>query len=421
MIAQVSRRARTPTGRRGRILPGRGLSDDLGEHWHRHGPIIDITETPGWERTLIESIERSGLRGRGGAEFPTATKIAAVRAVSRRAIVVANGTEGEPASYKDRVLLSQAPHLVIDGLVLLTTALAAEEAILVVHRDVRASVDAAMAERVARCDDEPRLRVCTAAEGFVAGEASAVVNLINTGHPLPLGKAPRMSVRGVRRRPTLVQNVETLAHVAMIARHGAGWFRELGTDDEPGTALVTLDGAVRFPGVYETEIGVPITDLLQVAGGPTQPLQALLVGGYLGRWVGYEEAYARHYSSAGLGVSIGAGYVGAFPADACGLVQTARLTEYLASQSAGQCGPCVYGLGAVAGQVASLAHDGAVDFDSLHRWLGEIPKRGACNHPDGVVAHVQSALRVFAADVEQHVGGRCQARTSEPVFVVPAG
>jgi NADH:ubiquinone oxidoreductase subunit F (NADH-binding) len=263
--------------------------------------------------------------------------------------------------------------------------------------------------------------VVRAADGFVAGEASAVVNWIERSRPVPIGKHPRMSARGVAGRPTLVQNVETLAHVALVARHGAQWFRAVGTDDEPGTMLVTLAGAVQHQGVVETEIGVPVSDLLERAGGPIAPLQALLVGGYFGRWVRYEDVATRAYSSRGMGTSVGAGYVGAFPVGACGVSQSAALVGYLAGESAGQCGPCVFGLPAVAGSLSTLAHGDPVDRGLLLKWLDEIPGRGACSHPDGVVAHVASAFEVFGADVERHLSGRCLEGSSRLVLPVPRG
>jgi NADH:ubiquinone oxidoreductase subunit F (NADH-binding) len=208
-----------------------------------------------------------------------------------------------------------------------------------------------------------------------------------------------------------VQNVETLAHLALIARFGADWFRGVGTPQEPGSMLVTLAGAVRSPGVYEIAIGSPVSEVLAAGGGPAAPLRALLIGGYFGTWVDAAAADDAPFSAAGLGelnVGVGAGLVIALPARACGLVETARIARYLADESAGQCGPCVLGLDAIAGQLERLAMGAEPDLALLERWVGQVGSgRGACKHPDGTVRMIASALEVFSREVEQHERGWC--------------
>ena len=272
------------------------------------------------------------------------------------AIVLANGTEGEPLSAKDKVLMAQAPHLVLDGAVIAAGLVGAGEAVIVAHPAVSDIVAAAAAQRRRARADRVRLRVVPAADRFVAGEASAVMNWIGSGVPKPT--PPRLSEHGLHGRPTLVQNVETLAHLALIARHGADWFRAVGTQREPGSMLVTLAGAVRRPGVYEIAIGAAVTAVLDQAGGPDGRLGAFLIGGYFGSWVEASRTAQLALSTESLGAvgaSVGAGLILALPADACGLVAAARVTRYLADESAGQCGPCVFGLDAVAAQMERLA------------------------------------------------------------------
>ena len=367
-------------------------------------------------------MDRAGLTGRGGAGFPTARKLAAV-AAGHAPVVVANGTEGEPASAKDRVLMARSPQLVLDGAVLAAEITGASEAVIVVHRDVREIVDEAVAERARVPLDRVRLEVRTAADGFVAGQASAVVRWVQRGVPAPTATPPRLAQRGLRGAPTLVQNVETLAHLALIARYGAAWFRSAGTPAEPGTMLVTVLGAVRQPGVLEVAIGTPVGRLLDLAGGASAPPQALLLGGYFGAWVAADLALDRPFSSAGLadlGAGPGAGLVAVLPAGACGLAETARVVRYLAGESAGQCGPCRFGLPAIAGQVERIADGRGADPGLLRRWLGQVDGRGGCAHPDGVVRLVRSALRTFGAEMEEHAGGRCSGvRTG--VLPVPVG
>src|SRR5579875_1448461 len=232
-----------------RLLPGRIPAEPAGlrEHLARHGAPPRCGPDPGGRRQLLAEVERSGLTGRGGAAFPAARKLAAVAAAGHTPVVIANGSEGEPASAKDKVLLAREPHLVLDGAVAAAEIVGAREAVVVVHPAVLAKVAHAAAERRRSRLDRARLRVMAAADGFVAGEATAVVRWVQRGIPTPTPTPPRVSERGLRGHPTLVQNVETLAHLALIARYGAAWFRQIGTNAEPGTMLVTVTGAVRHP------------------------------------------------------------------------------------------------------------------------------------------------------------------------------
>ena len=405
-----------------RLLPADGAAGpvSLAGHLARYGPP---PVCPGRQQReqLIAEVGRAGLTGRGGAAYPTARKLTAV-AAGHAPVVVANGTEGEPASTKDKVLMARSPQLVLDGAVLAAEMVGAREAVIVVHPAVRGVIDQAVAERARAGFDRVLIKVRTAAARFVAGQASAVVHWIERGVPAPIASPPRVSERGLRGAPTLVQNVETLAHLALIARYGAAWFRFLGTPAEPGSMLVTVLGAVREPAVLEIATGTPAAQAIEAAGGASAPLQALLLGGYFGDWVQAAVAMGRPFSSAGLadlGAGPGAGVIAALPAGACGLVQTARVVRYLAGESAGQCGPCRLGLDAIAGQVERLADGRVADPGLLRRWLGQVDGRGGCAHPSGVVRLVRSSLRIFDAELAQHAMGRC-CGTAE-VLPVPPG
>jgi NADH:ubiquinone oxidoreductase subunit F (NADH-binding) len=428
--AEAADGGRRPEGRAGgpaglpRLLPARygGGPAALGDHLARHGPLPRCDGDPRRRDALITEVGRAGLTGRGGASFPAARKLAAVAAGRRRPVVIANGTEGEPASAKDKVLLAREPHLVLDGAVLAAEMVGAGRAVVVVHHAVREIVDDAATERRAARLDRVPVRVMTAADRFVAGEASAVVHWAERGDPGPTRTPPRLSEHGLGGRPTLVQNVETLAHLALIARHGADWFRSAGTPAEPGSMLVTLIGAVRRPGVYEIEIGTSVDGVLGLAGGPAAPLAALLLGGYFGTWVPWRATGGRPLSAAGLavlGAGPGAGLVAALPDDACGLTETARVARYLAGESAGQCGPCVFGLGAVAGQLEALAQGRGGDLGKLRRALDQADGRGACRHPDGAVRMVRSALTVFSDEIDRHAGGWCRGIGAAALLPVP--
>ena len=398
-----------------RLLAGVTSADapaTLDEHHSVYGRL----PSPG-AVDLPARVEASGLLGRGGAGFPTATKLRAVAARRGRTIVVANGTEGEPISGKDKVLLRYLPHLVLDGAAAAAQALGAREAIVAVSRADREGLDAlsaAIAERGGGFDKRVRLRAVAVPDGFVAGEETALVQFLNRGVAKPTFTPPRPFERGVGKAPTLVQNVETLAQLALIARFGPEWFRAVGTTDEPGSALVTISGAVAEPGVYEVALGTPLRELVAQAGGVTEHVRAFLVGGFFGSWLGEREAADASLLEADLrtrGGRLGARAIVVLPTSACGICETAAAMRYLADSSAGQCGPCVYGLDAIARSLQRLAaRDRLDERKQLARWIAQVRGRGACRHPDGAAAFTTSALRVFAHEAEHHLRGRCEAK-----------
>ncbi len=411
-------------GRLPRLLPQRlgGGPASWVEHRARYGGLPVPGWDEGWRGRFVAEVGRAGLTGRGGASFPTARKLRAVSVGRDAPTVIANGTEGEPASAKDKVLLAREPHLVLDGAALAAHLVGARQAFVVVHEAVREIVDRAAAERRQARHDRVRLKVMTGADRFVGGEASALVNWVGNGVPLPTATPPRISERGLDGRPTLVQNVETLAHLALIGRYGAEWFRSLGTAAEPGSMLVTVIGGVRRPGVYEIDIGQPTGEILELAGGLAAPLSALLIGGYFGTWAAPEAVLPLPFSADGLstvGASPGAGLIAALSADSCGLAESARVVRYLAGESAGQCGPCVFGLDAIAGALEDVAAGRSFRPDLLRRWMGQVDGRGACHHPDGAVRLIRSALRVFGAEIDQHAQGWCSGSRRPGVLPVP--
>ena len=389
-----------------------GYPLDSDEHLHRHGPLSGRLD----RESLLDAIERSELRGRGGAGFPTALKLRAVAGRRGRKVVLANGVEGEPPSGKDKVLLRYVPHLVLDGVEVAARAVGADQAIVAVSQ--AASTELAVLQSALRERGRPErleIRVASVPHTFVAGEETALINAVAGGPPQPTATPPRPFERGIDGKPTLVQNVETLAQLALIVRHGPAWFREIGTRDEPGSALVTLSGAVRLPGVFEVPLGTPLQKLVAEAGGTTQPPRAVLIGGYFGTWLDARTAFACDLSEASLGAAgalLGARAIAVLPEGSCALAEVARVSRFLADESAGQCGPCVYGLDSIAQTMGSLSLAESFDGDlRIRRWLGQVEGRGGCHHPDGAARFIRSALDVFADEVALHTRGqRCPGR-----------
>lgn len=378
---------------------------NLVEHRALLGPLPSLGP-----RVLLSMVGDSGLTGRGGGSFPTSRKLTLV-AGSGRAVLVANGAEGEPTSSKDRVLLLEAPHLVLDGLELAARAAGARRCVLVAPADL---LDGVLAPAVA--ERRARVRLVAAPEGYVTGQETAVVAAADGRPALPFQPVQPIWRHGVAGRPTAVLNVETLAHIGLIARFGVAWFRSCGVPDDPGTRLLTISGAVRSQGVWEAPGGTPLGEVVQAAGGPSEPLQALLIGGYHGGWVPWDDSTARlpltRTALAPHGAAPGAGAVVALAASSCGLQAAAGVVAYLAGESSGQCGPCVNGLPALARHLDALAR-GRERVDAvaeLERLAGMVDGRGACRHPDGTARFVRSTLRTFRQEVALHRDGRCSGR-----------
>ena len=414
-----------------RLLSGIGaVAMPFARHRELHGELPSFSGVGnGVASPLLSELTRAGLRGRGGGGFPLATKLSAVHAAKGDAVVVVNGCEGEPMSYKDRVLVESLPHLVLDGAICCARALGSQEIVVAVDESAREALDtirAAIRERSDLGRGAMHFRVVALPSGYVTGQESAVVNYLGGGPAKPLAPTPRITERGVNRRPTLMANAETLAHAAMIVRHGADWFRQLGPDDEPGSALVTLGGAVRHPGVFEIEHGSSLRSLIQAAGGLTGPARAVLIGGYAGTWVEAGAAMPLELSRSSLAAThatIGAGVLIVLPESACPVAETTRVATWLAEENAGQCGPCSNGLPAIAGALREMSEGlgGTSALQDIRRWTELVRGRGACAHPDGTAHFVTSALGVFAAEFDDHARhGPCEACDRPAVLSTPS-
>lgn len=390
----------------------------LAKHLERLGTLPGIDAG-----ALVDAVARAGLTGRGGAAFPTARKLRAVRSQGAVPIVVGNAAEGEPAASKDKTLLALSPHLVVDGLTLAARGVGASHGVLYIHHNPRllGVVRRALADRREAGIADIDIEVVSAPARFIAGEESAVVGGVDHGVAVPRVKPPRVFESGIQGRPTLVQNVETLSHLALIARYGPDWFRTIGTDSEPGSMLFSVSGAVHAPRVIEAAIGVPLSQLWASAGGLSEPIQAVLLGGYHGSWLTESDAEQVPMCNAAvrpLGSALGAGVVLALPRNVCGLVEAARVLDYLAGESAGQCGPCLHGMPRLAAAFATIARPRRwrtrqPDFEGIIEY---VTRRSACNHPDGSVRFAESTLRVFASEMASHSRGVCTATSRRTVL-----
>ncbi|GAA2655353.1 NADH-ubiquinone oxidoreductase-F iron-sulfur binding region domain-containing protein [Paractinoplanes durhamensis] len=404
-----------------RLLSG-PQPDGLAEHLARYGARPRRSG-----RSLITAMDAIQLTGRGGARFPAAAKWRTALAAGGRGYVVANGAEGEPASAKDAALLQHRPHLVLDGLATAAETMDATGAVVWLHETAHATrhaIGRALAERRAAGLIEPPVHVLAGPDHYLTGESSAVISGLAGGPVLPAFQRVPAARAGLYGRPTLVQNVETLARVALLARTGP-------VAPQPGPMVTVAAGGLLT--VLEPPPNATVARILQVSGvlgGPSaQPPQAVLLGGYGGGWatwtaiggcpIGHLDGHGPVPADT---PSLGAGIIVPLPRDACGVAETASALDYLARSSAGQCGPCVFGTRELADTMTRLAtgrsrrHDG----DRIRRLTGEIDGRGACGLPDGATRIASTALHVFAADVHEHLRrDRCLHPGSQAVLPVP--
>ncbi len=414
-----------PPGGAERLLNGvggHGRKVTLAEHGQRWG-----AGPAGPGPAFLDELDRSGLRGHGGAWFPVAAKWRSLRRTRLRGpVVVANGAEGEPASGKDRLLVHRLPHLVLDGAAVAARTLGASQVVVHVHADAVGAMRQAIGERMAVGIDPVATEIVVAPDRYLAGQESAVVSTLNGGKPATPTFTGITTVRdqGVGGRPTLVQNVETLAQVALIARFGADWFRSVGTVESPGTTLLTVTGRWAETRIVEVALGTSLGSVLGMGTDDTRGVQGVLLGGYGGGWVPTSQALGlplTEEDARARGSSLGPGVVALLPAGVCPLAEVSRVVRYMEGQGAGQCGPCVNGLASLANQLELLAYrphqlrGGLYPIESIsHLVVG----RGACGHPDGVARFVLSALRVFEDHAAVHLQqGPCQM--GPPFLPVP--
>ncbi len=395
---------------------------DLAAHGEIFGPLPRLSVAK-----LIAMADEVDLRGQGGAAFPFARKLEAVVARAKKTglgtVVVVNATEGEPGSFKDKMLMIRSPYLILSGAVLVAEALEAEEVIIGVTGNELAnrSIEAAIAA-------EPGLRamvrVVQLPDRFISGEGGALVRGINGKKPVPPGRKTLTSDKGVDDMPTMLSNASTFAQVAVLALLGPARFASVGLPEEPGTVLLSVSGSAKHPAVVECPTGVPLGAVLDICQAPAG--DGVLVGGYHGKWLDAETAYQVPVGREGLasaGGQFGSGIVLPLGDGTCPLGEVSRIASYLAGESAGQCGPCKLGLPSIARALASIV-DGSGGIEALEaarRAAVTVNGRGACSHPDGTTRFVLSALEVFTEDLAAHVFQSSCGRPVRGVLPLPDG
>jgi NADH-quinone oxidoreductase subunit F len=374
-----------------------------------------------WPEAVIEEIARSGLRGRGGAGFPTGEKWRAVRTIGAgRRFAVCNAAEGEPATFKDRSLLRTNPYQVLEGLAIAAYAVGAERAFIGLKETFTAEVNAvgrALAEmEAADALGGIPIEIVAGPDHYLFGEETGLEEVIEERPPLP--RVARPFIQGLFAsppddNPTLVNNVETLANVPHIIAEGPDWLRANGTDDSPGTMVFTICGDVRREGVFELPLGSPLRTLVEeMAGGPPdgRTLKAIFPGASNTVLTPGELDVPMEFGSLrDVGSGLGAGGFAVFDDSAC-IVQAAyRYSRFLAVESCAQCPACKFGTGEVTEALRAL-DDG--HGSERHIELVLVRARSStdgqkCALPTGESLLMQSVVQVFPEEFTEHVGRPC--------------
>ncbi len=367
------------------------------------------------EQALVHALHAARLTGRGGAGFPTSIKVAAL--FDNEADLIVNACDGERGAAKDAWVIEYHLREVAEVVELLCAG-GSRTVWWAAHRG------SSTAGRLA----EVGLPLLEVPHRYVSSEGSALVNLARTGVAKPLElRQPTADggrdSRGRRIEPTVVFNAETLWRIAQIMQYGPAWFAAQGTDEEPGPRLVSLSGYLSHPTVCQTQTGVPLSELFATAGGLPSDAQMILIGGLGGGFVPAIHvpglAWGRQWL-APLGAGVGSGVVEVLDPRLCPLVFMGQLIDYAAGESAGQCGPCMFGLPALADQWYRLVVQRNSPEEFEHLWHGVQQRldllrgRGACHYPDGVSGWVRSGLSVFAEHIHAHNQGFCPTGGHQP-------
>jgi NADH:ubiquinone oxidoreductase subunit F (NADH-binding) len=364
---------------------------------------------------LVPLIGEAGLTGRGGAAFPTAVKLEA--ALEHHARLIVNACDGEIGAAKDGWVVEH--HL--DELVRGAALLSARRPSTVRYAAHRGSPTALRLRQAG-------LHVLEVPGRYVSSEESSLISLAQGGLARPMTKrtpfvAGGRDSAGRRIKPTIVANAETVWRVAQIASFGPEWFRGFGTAAEPGPRLVSANGPSARGVVLETEAGVPMLDLIAAIGGLPADAEAVLVGGLGGSFVPADAVRTMTWSTAELsrfGTATGPGIIEVIGATECPVALVDRFLAYAAGESAGQCGPCMFGVPALASDWRAFAERPTARLlETISRRAGLLPGRGACRFPDGVGQFVASALHVYRDHLEGHVVGYCLEPRGRTADVLP--
>jgi NADH-quinone oxidoreductase subunit F len=385
---------------------------------------------------VTQEITKSGLRGRGGAGFPTGLKWSFIdRKSDKPRYLVCNADESEPGTFKDRYLMEKIPHLVLEGMIIACYALGVGKGYIYVRGEFRhiirilskavreAREKGFLGENILGSDFSLDIHVHSGAGAYICGEETALLESLEGKRGNPRIKPPYPSYKGLYGSPTVVNNVETLAAVVPILREGGEAYAAIGIGKSTGTKLISACGNVRKPGVYEIELGMPVEDFIfsddycggirdgkqlkaVVPGGASVPIlpAGLILSTARGqkRLMTYESLEEGGFDS---GTMLGSGGFIVYDEDACIVRNTWNFTRFYHHESCGQCSPCREGTGWMEKVLHRIEHGLGTfrDIDLLVSIAGKIEGNTICPFGDASAWPVQSAIRHFCDEFEFHV------------------
>jgi NADH:ubiquinone oxidoreductase subunit F (NADH-binding) len=379
---------------------------------------------------LIQRVADAGLRGRGGAGFPTGKKWQLTReAPEQPRYLVLNGGEDEPGSKKDRVLLENLPHLVLEGSILGAYAIGATKAYLYINARYDAaikSIDDALSEakgagyygeNILGGGFNLDIEVVPAPHNYVAGEDTAVLEVLEGKKAWPRQKPPFPVTVGLFGKPTSINNVETLANVAPIVLKGADWYRKFGTAESTGTMIFSLNDDVNRPGVYELPFGTPLRYLIEECGGgmkDNKKIKAIMPAAPSSAFLPAEKIDTRldHNSMRDAGAGLGCGVVRLVAEGTCIVEEVIKISEFFAAESCGQCPACRMETNTLTMMLKKVqaGQGGQSMLEQFSKILAFNKGKGFCNLIAMPGPPIESAIKLFPADFEAHLTtGKCPA------------
>ncbi len=385
---------------------------------------------------VVDLVKRSGLRGRGGAGFPAGMKWSFVPKGVYPRYLVCNADEGEPGTCKDRVLMEQDPHAVIEGVAIACFAIEAHVGFIYVRGEFDLSarrLEGAIAEArkkgylgrdILGSGYELEIVVHRGAGAYICGEETALLTSLEGERGNPRLKPPFPATEGLYRKPTVINNVETLANLPLILERGPEWYTSMGTEKSPGVKLFALSGQVKRPGIYELPLGTPLRTLIEECGGGTidgRPVKAIIPGGSSSPMLTAEHLNTTldYEAIAAAGSMLGSGAVIVITEGTCIVSVARRLVEFYAHEDCGQCIPGREGIAWMARILERIeaGHGQEADLHLLLDICDGLGGRSLCPLGDAAVGPVRSSIQRFRADYLAHIHtGRC----TEPTVVTIA-
>jgi NADH-quinone oxidoreductase subunit F len=381
-----------------------------------------------------ELVKASGLRGKGGAGFPTGMKWSFVPKDVSPKYVVVNHDEGEPGTFKDREIAESDPHQLIEGIAIAAWAVQATTAFIYCRGEFALGsrrIDQAIAEAYEEgflgrgiCGSKFDLDIVLhrGAGAYICGEESALLDSLEGFRGQPRLKPPFPAVKGLYGQPTVINNTETLATLPYIITNGVDWFRQWGTEKSPGTKVFSVSGHVASPGNYEVPYGVTLGDLLEIAGGMSDGpgLKAIIPGGASAPLLTSTDHALDFESLKEAGTMLGSGAVVYMNEDTCMVRNALVTTEFFAHESCGKCTPCREGTWWGVKVLERIEHgDGRMeDMDLLLEVCDRIDGRSFCPLGDAAAWALRSNIKLFRNEFEAHVSEhRCPFGDDHRVLV----